>query len=290
MISIIIIVKDDIRVRNTLIKLRSIQRPEKVEVIVVDASVREKRIASEFPEVKWINYKTKKHKITIPEQRNIGVKNSTGNIVVFIDADCTPEKDWLIKLTKLIEQKKEHITAGACLSLPKTYMDLGEMTDSTYMDECASMNMALSRGVFNKVGLFDENFERVSDSDICLRARKAGYKIRAVPDAIIFHDWGDIKQNLKRSYGSGIGRTQLYRKYPDQIFSSNLYKNRKNLYSFIYMTYIILLPVSVFWPYYLLIPFIASVVLWRNPLKEVINLAYGLGMVREAALPRKYQK
>jgi GT2 family glycosyltransferase len=289
MISIIIIVKNDKRVRHTIEKLKLIKQPEGgSEIIVVDSSTQPSVVKKDFPDVRWFKYKPKLKKVTIPEQRNVGIAKSRGEIIAFIDADCTPDKNWLVRLVKPIQDRKEYITAGSCVARPKSYMKLDEMTKDPYMNECPSMNMAVSKEVFNKVGLFDESFDRVSDSELCIRARKAGYKIRAVPNSIIFHDWGGFKMNIKRGYGSGVGRMRLYRIHPDQLSLSNIYRNRKNAYSLIYMTYILFMPVCIVFPFYLLLPFAPSIIRWRNPLKEFVNIAYGAGMIREAVKPKRY--
>src|SRR5215470_12629024 len=100
MISIIIIVKNDRRIDHVLGILKTIRKPDKTEVIVVDASRgRLDDIRKKFRYVRWIDFEnTTKKKTTIPEQRNVGVREAKGDIVVFIDSDCKPDKDWLCEL------------------------------------------------------------------------------------------------------------------------------------------------------------------------------------------------
>ena len=61
MISIIIIVKSDRGIENTLKKLVKIPKPEKTEIFVVDASEGNLYdIKKEFPSVRWIYFHNKK--------------------------------------------------------------------------------------------------------------------------------------------------------------------------------------------------------------------------------------
>ena len=65
-----------------------------------------------FPKVRWIYFHNKTNKkITIPEQRNLGIKKARGDIIVFIDANCVPRKNWLVELTMPIFKDNENIVA-----------------------------------------------------------------------------------------------------------------------------------------------------------------------------------
>jgi GT2 family glycosyltransferase len=286
--SIIIIVKNDRSIETTLEKLRSIAGINNSEIIVVDASNGSlNTIKMKFPEVDWINFKNiSNKKITIPEQRNLGIKRAKGNIIVFIDADCIPESQWLNNLTRQIVDGKESITAGTVLSSPKSYMGR-EWLKGTYVKECPSMNMALKKEVFKEIGLFDENFGRVSDSDICIRAIKKGYKIRYIKDAIVYHNWGNFKKNIARSFYSGIGRAKIYKKHKDELYPKKIVTNLQNIYSLTYMLYIILLPVTIVFPYYPLLIFLPSIILRRNPVKELFNIIQALGLIIGLLTPNR---
>ena len=286
--SIIIIVKNDRSIETTLEKLRSIAGINNSEIIVVDASNGSlNTIKMKFPEVNWIDFKNiSNNKATFPEQRNLGIKRAKGNIIVFIDADCIPESQWLNNLTRQIVDGKESITAGTVISSPKSYI-VSERLKGTYVKECPSMNMALKKEVFDDIGLFDENFERCEDTDICIRAIKKGYKIRYIKDAIVYHNWGNFKKNITRSFYSGTGRAKIYKKHKDELHPKKIVTNLNYIYSLTYMLYIILLPVTIIFPYYPLLIFLPSIIFRRNPVKELCNIIEALGLIIGLLTPNR---
>jgi GT2 family glycosyltransferase len=296
MISIIIIVKNDRRIDNTLKKLFKIPKPEKTEILVIDASEGNlDDIKNMFPSVRWIYYHNKKSKeITIPEQRNLGLKKAQGDIIAFIDADCVPDNNWLIELAKSINNEEKIIVAGSVKSIgKKTLWDVGQERKNSkkYLVEAGTGNMAFKKGIIKKVGFFDEKFSCGEDIDFSWRATDLGYKIRYNKDAIIYHDWGNLKQEIKRAFGYGEARVRLYKKHPHRW---------KNLFGYqadtiIYPLFILLLPFTLIIPYYpllLLIPLLRNIILLRNIKKEpfkklLFDLIHGLGILKALIFPKK---
>ena len=290
MISIIIIVKSDRGIENTLKKIVKIPKPEKTEILVIDASEGNlDDIKNIFPSVRWVYYHNKKSKkITIPEQRNLGLKKAQGDIITFIDANCIPVDNWLIELVKPINNEGESVIAGSIKSIGgKTIWDVGEerMNSKKYLDEAPTINMAFKKEIIKKVGFFDEKFNYGSDVDFTWRATDLGYKIRYNKDAIIYHDWGNLQQEIKRAFRYGEARARLYKKHPHRW---------KNLFGFdmfilFYPLYIIFFPLTFFWPYYplfILIPIIKNIK--RQLLKVVfINLMNGFGVLKELFFSNK---
>ncbi|GAG39726.1 unnamed protein product, partial [marine sediment metagenome] len=178
MISIIIIVKDDLEIEFTLKNLRLIKKPEKTEIIVVDASEGNlDGIKKKFPKVRWIYFHNiTDKKITIPEQRNLGIKKAKGDIFVFVDAGCIVKRNWLINITKPIINKKELIVSGKIKSLSKDKMHnvYWEKIKSNYRESCGAANLALKKEVFLNIGYFDENFSIGEDVDFVWRASDKG--------------------------------------------------------------------------------------------------------------------
>jgi len=88
---------------------------EPYEIILVDSSddrtpdiVREK-----FGTIKYIHLKEKTDPGTA---RTLGVKESSGDPVLFIDSDCEAEKDWLEKMVRCHRQYEYSAVGGAVLN------------------------------------------------------------------------------------------------------------------------------------------------------------------------------
>ena len=104
-------------------------------------------------------------------------KKAKGNIIIFIDANCVPDKNWLIELTKPINDKTESIVAGSIKSIGgKTMWDVGEerMNSKKYLDEAPIIKIAFKKEIIKKVGFFDEKFNYGSDVDFTWRATDLG--------------------------------------------------------------------------------------------------------------------
>lgn len=283
MISIIIVVKNDKRIEEVLKKLIKMPKPQKIEVIVIDSSEGTlDDIKKRFPIVRWIYYHNKKKKkITIPEQRNLGLKEAQGDIVAFIDADSVPDDNWILRLSESINEKEKTIISGSVQSIGgETIWDIrdGSTNPPKYLPDAGALNMIFRKDIIKEVGFFDENLECGEDIDFSWRAVDTGYKIEYKKDIIVYHDWGNLKQEIRRAFWYGKIRVKLYKKHPRRL---------KNLLSYdmvtlAYPLFIVALPLTLFWPFYpflILIPIIKNIK--RRPLKVVlINLIFGLGVLK----------
>jgi glycosyltransferase involved in cell wall biosynthesis len=217
-VSIVTITKDDPEVATTVERaLEETRRyPGDSEVLVVDATPgTPHRVESSG--VRWIAFEPRGTKATIPEQRNLGVAQSTGDVVVFIDSGCVPEPDWLQRMTRPIADEGEQIVAGAHASSGSASIrdnDLEFRGEGEYLREAPTINLAIVRKVFDAVGGFDESFGYGSDVDFTWRSVAAGYRIRHQPSAVVSHDWGAMGDDLRRSWVYGQARFRLYAKHP----------------------------------------------------------------------------
>lgn len=162
--------------------------------------------------------------------RNIGIKNSHGSIIAFIDDDAVPTANWA---KYIIETFDEDSLIGAVTGdvTPKWEFDsmswfpreLHWMLSCSYVmtptkkqefERAFGTNMAFKRDVFSTIGMFDVNLGLNSkrwvggeDSDMFLRVKKFGMKIVFNPNIIVYHKVYryriKIKSLAKRAFNGG---------------------------------------------------------------------------------------
>ena len=298
MISIVIISKDEASLDDTLTDVihQAKDLPEPSEVVVTDASdgrLDHIRLRHET-EVRWVQFEQPPGvRVSIPHQRNAGVTAARGGIIVFTDAGCRPEPGWLARLVAPLLQG-EDITAGLTLSTPGStgLYDRGarKALESPYLTECATINLAFGREAFEAIGGFDERFAYGSDVDFTWRLTDAGYRIRSVPDAVVRHDWGGLRRQLRRSYVYGKARMRLLRKHHPRL--KRILRDDPAVV--VYPAFIMGLPFTLFLfflglPLTLLFPLYPALLLvpaWRNRSNGAVrvladHLTYGLGVLAE---------
>ena len=122
-----------------------------------------------------------KPELTISGLRNFGAAHATGEILAFIDADCTVIHSWLEKASPYLMRKEvacfgspplvpEDATwvPKAWFAVRKKRVALGET------DWLESMNMFVRREAYSASGGFDESLITCEDYDLTLRLKQHG--------------------------------------------------------------------------------------------------------------------
>ncbi len=287
MISIVIISKDEASLDDTLtaVTAQAQALEESAEVVVVDASdgrldyIRLRHQA----QVRWVQFDQRPGiAVSIPHQRNVGVREAKGEIIVFTDSGCLPQPEWLARLVRPVLQD-EYMAAGITISPPGSTgesvadrrMVQGTLANR-YIKECSTINLAFRREVFDTVRGFDERFAYGSDIDFSWRVTGAGYRIRGVPDAIAIHDAGTLRRQLRRSYVYGKARVRLYQKHRARL----RHVLRNDFPVVAYPVFLLGLPLTLVFPFY---PALLLIPAWRNRSDGVVgvlkNLVFGAGVL-----------
>jgi glycosyltransferase involved in cell wall biosynthesis len=291
MISVVVISKDEPVLHETLggVCEQARELGEDWEVLVVDASEgRLERIRQRHPGVRWIDFtRPRGVTISIPHQRNVDVREARGDIIVFTDAGCVPFPGWLERLVEPLLHGGEQVTAGIS-SAPEGQEGLYDTrihaaAQSEYLSECPTLNMAFRREAFDAVDGFDESFEYGSDIDFSWRLVEAGRRIRSVPTAVVRHDWGGQRRQLKRAYLYGRARARLYRKHRTRLLRSW----RRDPMIIVYPSFLLGLPLTRRFPLY---PALLAIPAWRNreegPLRVIADhLTFGVGALSTLVKP-----
>ncbi|WP_139854794.1 glycosyltransferase family 2 protein [Aequorivita sinensis] len=115
--------------------------------------------------------------------RNSAIKKSKGTIIALSEDDVRIEPDWLENHLRCLDFFKADISAGVFYpegsSVPK------ERSFFSVASQFATGNAMLYKSVFEKIGLFDRQFEkqRMGDGEFGLRAYLNGYKSISNPHA-----------------------------------------------------------------------------------------------------------
>lgn len=283
--SIVLIVKNDRGIATTLSALKPlVSRRKNVETIVIDAShpATLYDIKLDFPWVKWHYFVNNTGKrITIPEQRNMGIKLATGDVIAFLDSDCHPSSSWFTSLQKAFERENLDAVTGPITSIGgPTAHDVGYAAwqDGAVVHECGAANLAIRATVLKHIGGFDNNMTYGEDVDVTWRLRHGGYQLICKKAMSIGFDWGETKLERRRAFRYGTSRAMLYKKHPSTW--RNLFGHDINV--LIYPVFLLGLPLTIWLPFY---PLLIIIPLMRNmrnrPLQTTgLHLLYACGVIK----------
>ena len=159
--------------------------------------------------------------------RNAGLALVTRELILFTDADCMPENDWIENMLEAYERSdKKTLLAGNVIiksnsaqpSTAELYDIVAGLPQERYVAKgyAVTANLAVPRTVFDRIGLFDDGRFSGGDADFCQRALKAGFKLKFVPDAIVYHParrtWSEFATKVRRMKGGQIRAGKLSRR------------------------------------------------------------------------------
>ena len=181
------------------IKSLKSQTYKDAELIVIDDSSKDDT-AKKLKKLKIKLLKNKKN-MGCTKTINKGINISKGEFIFRLDHDMVYDKDCLKEMVKVMEsdssigivgcksyyyKEKNRIRAlGVKINLltSKTKRIAGDETDNNQfnnlyeVDSITGGNMLIRRDIFKKTGLFNDSyFIYYSDLDLCLQAKKYGYK------------------------------------------------------------------------------------------------------------------
>lgn len=192
----------------------------------------------------------------LSEARNAGVRNSTGDIVVFVDDDAFAEADWLRRLVANFDDPSVVGVGGRIKPLfwnarpawfPEEFDWIIGCSYKGLPEHRASVrnpigcNMSFRRIAFEKVGLFDSRIGRLGkkllageEADFCSRLLRTIPNAEIVydPSAIVYHKVPQSRLNLKyvlsRCYYEGLSKSIILDAHPGKSFKLSSEKSYLN--------------------------------------------------------------
>ena len=188
---------------------------EQLEIIVVDHESRDRTTAVALQASARVFQKTGG---TVSGARNLGASKATGEIIAFLDADCTVAEDWLDRALPYFMEQSVGIV-GSYYTIPGDPSSwlrdvLQKQTEARPKKSegrwVPAGNMLVRREVFLEFGGFDETLTTCEDVDLCVRVAQ---KYRIVEDTAIccFHHgeprtlWQLFRKELWRGRDNFLG-------------------------------------------------------------------------------------
>lgn len=231
-VSIVIPVYNGTRtIRQCLDAILQVDYPQdRYEVIVVDNNSDDgtPEMVRQYP-VK-LTYETRlqgPHAAT-----NTGLREVHGEIVVFTDSDCVPEKEWLRRLVAPFADP-EVVAVGGQIEpyQPKTRVERFLGYEIRPFNNCVEMAEGFPRSVLTgnaayrtqavmDAGMFNENLYTGSEVDLAWRVQwQTGKRVASARDAVVYHMFSSGIKRLFRHfkiYGySEVLLATLYKDMPD---------------------------------------------------------------------------
>jgi len=159
--------------------------------------------------------------------RNKGLEIAKGELLIFTDADCVPDGNWIKTILEAyVQSDRRTLLAGNVIirsgNIKPNTAELYDMViglpQKRYVAKgyAVTANLAIPRAVFDTIGLFDEQRFSGGDADFCQRAIRAGFKLEFIQNAFVYHparkSWREYAIKVRRMKGGQIRAGKPMRK------------------------------------------------------------------------------
>lgn len=244
-IGIVIVNYNGAKFQNDCIKTLYEQYFNDFEIVVVDSDSKDNSVQlleEKYPDVKVIK---ETENVGVAAGNNIGIKYCIGHgaeYVLLLNNDTELDRN---VLSSLYSEASDNVVcvpkifyydnpkmlwfAGGCLDWKKVSayhfggheIDDGQYDKESFIDYSPTCCMLLHRSVFERIGYIDEKmFMYYDDTDLCVRLKENGIKIKYVPKAFMWHKVSSSSGGMQSKIGVYYNnRNQLYymKKYRKKI-------------------------------------------------------------------------
>lgn len=236
--------------KPTLKCLKSVYKTKndgiKYEVILINNDKNKSlktKFKKKFPKIKYISSKKNNYCYAL----NLGIKESKGEVLIFLNPDTKVGKNWLAEIikpfknknvagvsSKILFSKSKKINSLGIEDIDDYYykdIDINEEDDKSFrlrtVKYASGCSVAYRKKALIETGLFDEDFVMyVEDVDMGIRLRKNGWAIKTNPKSVVYHDFhGTIDNTEIPSYFCNRNRFLIIAKHYPKDFSQQIKKS-----------------------------------------------------------------
>jgi cellulose synthase/poly-beta-1,6-N-acetylglucosamine synthase-like glycosyltransferase len=164
--------------------------------------------------------------------RNLGAKQAQGEILLFTDADCVPESNWI---EAMIAPFADQEVVGVCgvvhtrqtgllprfiqLEYDYRYRNIARRRQIDFINTGTA---GYRKYIFIESGGFREDLLGAEDAELSFRLASAGHKMVFAPEAIVYHAHPEsISEYVRRKRHYGYWRMIVYQRYPRKVVADS---------------------------------------------------------------------
>lgn len=205
--------------------------------------------------------------------RNKGAEAAEGEIILFTDSDCVPEKNWISEMVKPFNDPEASAVKGAYrthqsgivarfsqLEFEERFEMLKKVKSIDMVD---TYSAGFRRDIFLRMGGFDCSFPVANneDTELSYRMSRLGLKMVFNPDAIVYHlnHPDSIRRYARLKFWRGYWRMVVYKRFPEKMIKDTYTPQTLKLQVLLFPFLAAGLLIAVFFPLYGLYPFLLIV-------------------------------
>jgi glycosyltransferase involved in cell wall biosynthesis len=162
--------------------------------------------------------------------RNNGANQAYGEIILFTDADCEPQPNWIEEMIKPLDDPQVVGVKGAYKTRQKELVarlvqieyehKYERMKKFKYIDFIDTYSAGYRKDIFLKYNGFDERYPNASveDQEFSFRLSHDGHKMVFNPNAVVFHKHSaSLMGYLRKKYKIAFWKAFLLKRHPGKI-------------------------------------------------------------------------
>jgi len=161
--------------------------------------------------------------------RNKAIREASGDILAFVDADMTVEETWLEDAVESLERNDwDYMGCDVDIyvedgkdTLTARYNRIFGFPIRRYIEEqqfSGTGCLVTRKEVFDEVGLFDERLFSGEDEEFGNRVYDAGFDQHFQPEITMYHPArSSLSSFLKKHFRLGRGKAQMQRYHPERV-------------------------------------------------------------------------
>ena len=190
--------------------------------------------------------------------RNIGWRAAKGDIILFTDSDCVPEKEWITKMLAMFNAGDVAAVGGTYGNVNPEYIVslcihheilYRHSTLTEYVKYLGSFNLGIRKKVLEELNGFDESYKIAcgEDADLTYRISYKDYKLRFSRGVEVGHHFPtSFFKFLKQQFWRGYWLMKIFRNHSKRLGNDGYSKFRDTIQPPMYLLILVMIPLCYF--------------------------------------------